>query len=133
MVNKVQKLFITLLAFNIATSFNQDIEEWKNVCNVRTSFVYTKLNAGTISILVSDNNTDTLEWKFLVKAEMCDDDGGGHGQCGGGVSGTRTRCSQQYADIKIVTQNITNNGRDEIVVDNFVYPSGCNCLYLEMF
>ena len=137
MTSFVQKLFICFFAFNIATSFNQDMEEWKNVCNVRTSYVYTKLSAGTVSILVSDNTTDMLDWKFLVQAEVCDDDGGagGHGQCGGGVSGTgtMTRCSQQYSDIKLVTQNITSNGREETVVENFVYPSGCNCLYLEMF
>jgi len=109
------------------------VQEWKNLCDVSTTFTKPRLaqNKEGESLYIvnfdADDKAGMGRYQQLIRVTTCS----GGGQCGQVASGDMvTRCQQEYTDIKLIA---LDRSGDKLIEDTFPFPSCCTCVYSSVF
>jgi len=109
-----------------------DHDQFKNICGLTTSYIKpraAKNKDGEYRFIV--NHPDGAdEYLQVVRVSTCNSN---DEQCGGGIIesaglGLETKCQQEFSDHKLVA--LSSSG-EELVVEEFRFPSCCTCLIRE--
>jgi len=107
-------------------------DQFKNICGLTTSYIKpraAKNKDGEYRFIV--NHPDGAdEYLQVVRVSTCNSN---DEQCGGGIIesaglGLETKCQQEFSDHKLVALSATG---EELVVEEFRFPSCCTCLIRE--
>merc|ERR1711915_942608 len=107
-------------------------QTFKNICGLTTSYIKpraAKNKDGEYRFIV--NHPDGAdEYLQVVRVSTCNSN---DEQCGGGIIesaglGLETKCQQEFSDHKLVALSATG---EELVVEEFRFPSCCTCLIRE--
>jgi len=107
-------------------------DQFKNICGLTTSYIKpraAKNKDGEYRFIV--NHPDGAdEYLQVVRVSTCNSD---NEQCGGGIIesaglGLESKCQQEFSDHKLVALSATG---EELVVEEFRFPSCCTCLIRE--
>jgi len=116
----------------IATRISPLDDQFKNICGLTTSYIKpraAKNKDGEYRFIV--NHPDGAdEYLQVVRVSTCNSD---NEQCGGGIIesaglGLESKCQQEFSDHKLVALSATG---EELVVEEFRFPSCCTCLIRE--
>jgi len=116
----------------IATRISPLDDQFKNICGLTTSYIKpraAKNKDGEYRFIV--NHPDGAdEYLQVVRVSTCNSN---DEQCGGGIIesaglGLETKCQQEFSDHKLVALSATG---EELVVEEFRFPSCCTCLIRE--
>jgi len=105
------------------------LDEWRNLCDTNTSFInprVAKNKDGVSMYLVNSDMSaggELSEYSQQVRITLCAGDNGG--MCGA-LGELSTRCQQEYTHHRLVA--LDPRGQ-ELVVDEFRFPSCCSCVY----
>jgi len=123
---------ITESSIGIATRISPLDDQFKNICGLTTSYIKpraAKNKDGEYRFIV--NHPDGAdEYLQVVRVSTCNSN---DEQCGGGIIesaglGLETKCQQEFSDHKLVA--LSSSG-EELVVEEFRFPSCCTCLIRE--
>jgi len=123
---------ITESSIGIATRISPLDDHFKNICGLTTSYIKpraAKNKDGEYRFIV--NHPDGAdEYLQVVRVSTCNSN---DEQCGGGIIesaglGLETKCQQEFSDHKLVA--LSSSG-EELVVEEFRFPSCCTCLIRE--
>merc|ERR1711945_71504 len=107
-------------------------DQFKNICGLTTSYIKpraAKNKDGEYRFIV--NHPDGAdEYLQVVRVSTCNSN---DEQCGGGIIesaglGLETKCQQEFSDHKLVALSATG---EELVVEEFRFPTCCTCLIRE--
>jgi len=116
----------------IATRISPLDDQFKNICGLTTSYIKpraAKNKDGEYRFIV--NHPDGAdEYLQVVRVSTCNSN---DEQCGGGIIesaglGLESKCQQEFSDHKLVALSATG---EELVVEEFRFPSCCTCLIRE--
>lgn len=123
---------ITESSIGIATRISPLNDQFHNICGLTTSYIKpraAKNKDGEYRFIV--NHPDGAdEYLQVVRVSTCNSN---DEQCGGGIIesaglGLETKCQQEFSDHKLVA--LSSSG-EELVVEEFRFPSCCTCLIRE--
>eukprot|EP00091_Calanus_sinicus_P005304 TRINITY_DN15742_c0_g1_i1.p1 TRINITY_DN15742_c0_g1~~TRINITY_DN15742_c0_g1_i1.p1 ORF type:complete len:199 (-),score=56.53 TRINITY_DN15742_c0_g1_i1:76-672(-) len=100
----------------------------ENICKVSTDYIFPKAaknKEGKFKFIVN-RPAGSEEYLQKVQITTCKDSGEECAQ--GKLSGSTisTRCKQEYSDYKLVALSETG---EELVIDDFTFPSCCSCVF----
>merc|ERR1712165_26270 len=109
------------------TGLNQD---WKNLCDTSVHYTrprFAKNKDGVSLFVVNFNGTDPRMSKYQQQVRVTKCIGDEAGMCGAMANvEVSTKCQQEFTDHKLVA--LDPSGK-ELIVDTFVFPSCCSCVY----
>jgi len=109
------------------------VSDWKNLCETTVHYTRPRIaknKDGVSMFVVNFNGTDPKlsQYQQQVRITKCIGDlGESDGMCGAMSNvDVVTKCQQEYTDHKLVA--LDPSGK-ELVVDTFIFPSCCTCVY----